>query len=154
MAKAFKELAISTSYTHVLLATDLLQETRAVAEKAKQLSGLYHAKLTVMHVVESMPIYLGNEMMLPEMQVIESQLLEQAKKKMKALCQSLAIAESDGHVEMRLTKYEIIETAKQNSVDLIVLGSHSHHGLEHFLGSTARAVVNAAPCDVLAVRFK
>ncbi|HHJ81126.1 MAG TPA: universal stress protein, partial [Candidatus Tenderia electrophaga] len=32
--------------------------------------------------------------------------------------------------------------------------SHSRHGLEHLLGSTARAIVNAAPCDVLAVRYK
>lgn len=145
---------MSTPYSHVLLATDLLQETSAVTEKAKQLAELYQAKLSVIHVVESVPIYFGNEMVLPETQEIERQLLERAREKMSELCQSLAIAEADGHVEMGVTKFEIIDFAKQNSVDLIVLGSHSRHGLEHLLGSTARAVVNAAPCDVLAVRFK
>ena len=145
---------MSTPYKHVLLATDLLQETSAVTEKAKQLVELYQAKLSLIHVVESVPIYFGNEMVLPEMQEIEQQLLARAKDKMAELCLSLGIAELDGHVEMGVTKYEIAEFAKQNGVDLIVLGSHSRRGLEHLLGSTARAVLNAAPCDVLAVRFK
>jgi len=145
---------MSTPYSHVLLATDLLQETSAVVEKAKQLADLYHAKLSLIHVVESLPIYFGNELVLPEMQEIERQLLERAKQKMVELCLSLGVAESDAHVEMGVTKVEIIKFAKHNSVDLIVLGSHSRHGLEHLLGSTARAVVNVAPCDVLAVRFK
>ncbi len=145
---------MSTPYTHILLATDLLQETSAVTEKAKQLADLHQAKLSVIHVVESVPIYFGNELVLPETQEIERQLLQRAKDKMVELCLSLALVEADGHVEMGVTKHEIIEFAKKNSVDLIVLGSHSRHGLEHLLGSTARAVVNVAPCDVLAVRFK
>ena len=145
---------MSTPYSHILLATDLLQETGAVTEKARQLAELYQAKLSVIHVVESVPIYFGNEMVLPETQEIERQLLERAREKMTDLCQSLAICESDGHVEMGVTKLEIIDFSKQKAVDLIVLGSHSRHGLEHLLGSTARTVVNAAPCDVLAVRFK
>jgi len=145
---------MSTPYSHVLLATDLSQEASAVVEKAKQLADLYQAKLSLIHVVESLPIYFGNELVLPETQEIERQLLQRAKQKMAALCKSQAIDESDAHVEMGVTKIEVIDFAKQNGVDLIVLGSHSRHGLEHLLGSTARAVVNAAPCDVLAVRFK
>jgi len=145
---------MAAPYTHVLLATDLLQETSAVTEKARQLAELYQARLSLIHVVESVPIYFGNEMVLPEMQEIESQLLERGNAKMTELCLSLGLAESDGHVEMGITKYEITEFARQNAVDLIVLGSHSRHGLEHLLGSTARAVLNAASCDVLAVRFK
>jgi len=145
---------MSINYSHVLLATDLSQETSAVAEKARQLADLYQAKLSLIHVVESLPIYFGNELVLPEMQEIERQLLQRAEHKMAELCLSLGVAEADGHVEMGVAKVEIIEFAKKNSVDLIVLGSHSRHGLEHLLGSTARAVVNVVSCDVLAVRFK
>jgi len=145
---------MSTQYAHILLATDLQQESQAVAEKARALAGLYQAKLSAIHAVESIPIYFGNELVLPETQEIEQLLLEQARKKMNQLCQSLAIAESNGHVEIGVTKFEIIEFARQHNVDLIVLGSHSRHGLEHLLGSVAGAIVNAAPCDVLAVRFK
>ena len=143
---------MSSSYSHILLATDLLQETNVVAEKAKDLAGIYQASLSVIHVVESIPIYFGNELVLPETQEIERQLLDQAKNKMAELCRSLAISESNGHVEVGVTKLEILSFAEQNQVGLIVLGSHSRRGLEHLLGSTARAVVNSAHCDVLAVR--
>ncbi len=143
---------MSSNYSHILLATDLLQEANAVSEKAKSLAGLYQARLSVIHVVESIPIYFGNELVLPETQEIERQLLDQANRKMAELCKEFAIPESQGHVEVGVTKLEIINFAEQNDVDLIVLGSHSRRGLEHLLGSTARAVVNSAECDVLAVR--
>lgn len=143
---------MSTQYSHVLLATDLLDETSMVTDKAKHLVELYQAKLSVIHVVESIPIYFGNELVLPETQEIERQLVERATEKMTELCKTLNIPESQGHVEVGVTKLEVIDFVEQNDVDLIVLGSHSRHGLQHLLGSTARAVVNTANCDVLAVR--
>ncbi len=143
---------MSSHYSHILLATDLSEETNAVIDKAKDLAGLYKARLSVIHVVESIPIYFGNELVLPETQEIERQLVERATEKMAGLCKSLDIPASQGNVEVGVTKLEVIDFAAQNNVDLIVIGSHSRHGLEHLLGSTARAVVNSADCDVLAVR--
>ncbi len=143
---------MSSHYSHILLATDLSEETKTVIDKAKDLAGLYKARLSVIHVVESIPIYFGNELVLPETQEIERQLVERATEKMAGLCKSLDIPASQGNVEVGVTKLEVIDFAAQNNVDLIVIGSHSRHGLEHLLGSTARAVVNSAACDVLAVR--
>ena len=91
--------------------------------------------------------------MLPETQEIERQLLAQANGKMADQCKALGIDEAQGHVEVGVTKIELLDFAEQNDIDLIVVGSHSRHGLEHLLGSTARAVVNSAKCDVLAVRI-
>jgi universal stress protein A len=145
---------MSIPYKHILLATDLLTETAAVADKAKQLADLYQARLSAIHIVESVPLYFGNELVLPETQEIERQLLERAGKKMAELTQSLAIPQEQGVVEGGITKSGLIDFAKKNDVDLIVIGSHSRHGIEHLLGSTARALANAAPCDVLAVRLK
>jgi len=48
---------------------------------------------------------------------------------------------------------EIVQYAKDNHVDLIVLGSHGRHGAKLLLGSTANAVLHHAKCDVLAVRI-
>jgi universal stress protein A len=48
---------------------------------------------------------------------------------------------------------EIIETAVEENVDLIIIASHGHSGMEHILfGSTADKVVRKAPCPVLSVR--
>ena len=49
--------------------------------------------------------------------------------------------------------HEIIETARTQQVDLIVMGTHGRTGLQHlFLGSVAEKVVRLAPCPVLVAR--
>jgi nucleotide-binding universal stress UspA family protein len=48
---------------------------------------------------------------------------------------------------------EIIRTAKERGVDLIVIGTHGRSGLSHMLfGSVAENVVRQAPCPVLSIR--
>ncbi|MHB8578811.1 MAG: universal stress protein [Ignavibacteriaceae bacterium] len=48
---------------------------------------------------------------------------------------------------------EIIETASEEKIDLIIISTHGHTGMEHILfGSTAEKVVRKAPCPVLTLR--
>ena len=48
---------------------------------------------------------------------------------------------------------EIIETATEEDIDLIIIATHGHTGVEHILfGSTAEKVVRKAPCPVLTLR--
>lgn len=145
---------MATKYSHILLATDLLEDNTAVMDRAAELVSHYGSQLSVLHVVESVPIYFGNELVLPEMQAVEAQLLEAAKEKMVSVAQKLGIGVERCHVEVGVTKIEVLSFAEKEQVDLIVIGSHSRHGLERLLGSTARTVLNSAPCDVLAVKLK
>ncbi len=53
-----------------------------------------------------------------------------------------------GHAHEAIIKY-----ADENSVDMIVIATHGHKGLNHFmLGSTAERVVRGASCPVLTVK--
>ena len=48
---------------------------------------------------------------------------------------------------------EILDTAKTQQVDLIIMGTQGRTGLQHVLmGSVAEKVVRLAPCPVLVVR--
>jgi nucleotide-binding universal stress UspA family protein len=48
---------------------------------------------------------------------------------------------------------EIVRYAREQNVDLIVMGTHGRTGLEHALiGSVTEKVVRKAPCPVLTVR--
>lgn len=48
---------------------------------------------------------------------------------------------------------EIVTAAREETVDLIVIGTHGRTGLAHMLiGSTAERVVRTAPCPVLTVK--
>jgi nucleotide-binding universal stress UspA family protein len=51
------------------------------------------------------------------------------------------------------TPWQAIDrVAKEENVDLIVIGSHGYDALDRVLGTTAAKVVNHAPCAVLVVR--
>ena len=48
---------------------------------------------------------------------------------------------------------EIIDYARENEIDLIVIGTHGRSGLMHVLmGSVAERIVRKAPCPVLTVK--
>ena len=49
---------------------------------------------------------------------------------------------------------EIIKAAKDNQVDLIVMGTHGKSGLDYILiGSVAERVIQRSPCPVLSIRL-
>ena len=59
------------------------------------------------------------------------------------------------HYALRTGKpfYEIVQYAADEQIDLIIIATHGHSGMEQVLfGSTAEKVVRKAPCPVLVVR--
>jgi universal stress protein A len=142
----------ATGYTHILLAVDFSPSTKGSAQRAVELVRRYGARLSLIHVVEYLPIALDAELMLPPMTGVEEQLMENARKHLGELAASLGVNEAPRYVELGSTKLEILRVAETQGVDLIVVGSHGRHGLARVLGSTASAVLHGAHCDVLAVR--
>jgi universal stress protein A len=139
-------------YTHILVAVDLSPEGAQVLHRARDLAQRYDCPLSLIHVIEPLPVDAAGEALLPPMS-IESELHENAERKLRELANQASIEHSRRHVVMGYTKREIIGFAESNNVDLIVVGSHGRHGLALLLGSTANAVLHGAPCDVLAVRI-
>lgn len=141
------------NYKHILCAVDLSNENTIVAERAAELARLNSARVSLLHVVEYIPVDLSNEMVLPQQQEIEEQLVERAKQGIASLASLLDLAQVSENVVVGSTKAEIINFAETHEVDLIVIGQHGRHGFSRLLGSTANAVLHHAPCDVLAVRI-
>jgi len=141
-----------SDYQHILCAVDLSEENIVVASRAVELANIYQAQLSVLHVVEYIPIDLANELVLPQQQEIEQQLLTQAKQHLTVLTERIDAPSVKEVVVQGSTKSEIIEYAQDHHIDLIILGRHGRHGLSRLLGSVANSVLHHAPCDVLAVR--
>lgn len=137
-------------YKHILLATDLTNETDYIIEKVRGMRGFTGARLSIIHVVEPLPgysyAYLGIE-------DIEGQLIDEAKASLAKLGEQLAVDAKDQWVEVGPTKSKILDVAQDIGADLIVCGSHGRHGLSLLLGSTANAILHGAKCDVLTVRL-
>lgn len=142
-----------SDYQHILCAVDLGDENLTVASRAVALARQNNANLTLLHVVEYIPIDLANELVLPQQQDIEDQLVKRSRKALTKLASRLEFDQISENVTSGSTKAEIIEFSKTNSIDLIVIGQHGRHGFSRLLGSTANAVLHNAPCDVLAVRI-
>ncbi len=140
-------------YQHILLAVDYAAHNDIIADKAKALATLYQAKLSIIHVLDNIPMpdtNYGEVISLNEES--EYPLLEAEKNKLKALGEKLGVDDNNQWLVWGVPKEEICTCATQEKVDLIVVGSHGRHGLALLLGSTANSVLHHAPCDILAVR--
>lgn len=142
-------------YRHILLAVDFTPEAATIAARASELAHRYGAQLSMAHVVEFLPpINLAGEPVAAEWLLDEQMLLQGAEQRLQQFAEAHGLAAVARHVVLGSTRHEILRLAVEQSVDMIVIGSHGRHGLSRLLGSTARAVLNDAPCDVLAVRIK
>jgi universal stress protein A len=103
--------------------------------------------------VEFVPVEPLGESLMPTVQ-IEDELIDRARKQLSEFITRLDLAKATGRVEAGNTKSEILRVAKEEQVDLIVLGSRERHGLAILVNFTEDTVLHAAHCDVLAIRLK
>ena len=144
-----------TDYKHVLLAVDFSEHGADVAEKARTLANTYQAQLSIVHVLDNIPMpdtAYGTVISLTE--ETEDALLEAEKAKLMQLGDQYNVELANRWLMWGIPQQEIIHIAEQEQVDLIVVGSHGRHGLALLLGSTANSVLHYAKCDVLAVRLR
>lgn len=139
-------------YKNILLVVDLSEDSEIIGERAKSIAARYGGEVTLLHVVEYVPVEPMGEALLPTIQ-IEADLVDRARTRLKELATKLGLADRPQLVETGGIKAEIIRTAQRLGSDLIVLGSRERHGLALLLNFTEDAVLHAAPCDVLAVRL-
>jgi universal stress protein A len=143
------------NYKHILLAVDFYEQVDVIVNKAQLLATQNQAKLSIVHIVDSLPVVdssYGTEM--PFNMDLTTELVAQAKERIAKIAQRLKIPSERTWIEIGSVSYEIVRVAEENSVDLIVIGSHGRHGLALLLGSTANSVLHHARCDVLAVRLQ
>ncbi len=142
-------------YQHILLATDFSAHGDYVASRAQRLAEICSARLSIIHVVDNIPMpdtAYGTVIPLDEDSSYE--LLEAKKSRLMQLGDQLGIAAFRRWMVWGVPGQEIVQMAGQEQVDLIIVGSHGRHGLALLLGSTANGVLHHAKCDVLAIRLQ
>lgn len=129
---------------NVLVPVDFSDHSNRALDYACSLSrdsGESQTRVHLLHVISDRPGSTGRE--------------DKIRDRLEQLGQSLGADD-----ELRLTTVKsvqpgapytvIINYARENDIDLIVMGTHGRSGLSHFaLGSVAERVVRAAPCPVL-----
>ena len=87
-------------------------------------------------------------------QSFQQEAMESARKRMAAAVHEFFkdFPKLETRVEMGSPAEKILEVAKKEKVDLIIMGAHGRKGLERvFFGSVADKVVQAATCPVVTI---
>lgn len=147
-------------FKNILLATDGSPASETAAQLAVDLARTNGARLTALYVVDPYP-YLGvgetNPMGFQAYMSAAYEHAAQAHRKVASMC-----AEGGEPVEIHLRRAEdmhasdgILQAAKEEGADLIVVGSHGRTGLSRLmLGSIAAKVVSQSPVPVLVARAR
>jgi len=145
-------------FKKILFCTDFSEDSHWAFTYALHLAKTFESKLYILHVMptpvhpEQLSIYLSPEK-LEELRAsqkidLDRQLHTHYLTKMVDF-KNYQVQFKEGEPFL-----EIIQMAKNESVDLIVMGTHGRTGLDHVLfGSTAEKVVRKSPCPVLTVRL-
>lgn len=140
-----------TAYKTLLMAVDLSDESKTVAERAQALASANGASLHVIHVIEPLSFAYGGDIPM-DFSGIQEEIHQQAKQQLASFAADCDIPESKQHIVLGRPEVEIHTQAEAIGADLIVVGSHGRYGLALLMGSTANGVLHGATCDVLAVR--
>lgn len=143
--------------TNILIATDFSDASETALNHARAMAKAFGSRLHVLHVVEvfsfdsaafgtaaaTIPA-LQAELEAASRRTLERTVTDTDRKELRAVA-ALRAVDTPAHA--------IVEYAREEKIDLIVVGTHGRKGLSHvLLGSVAEKVVRLAPCAVLTVR--
>jgi universal stress protein A len=140
-----------STYKHLLIGLDLSPESQQVVDRVKQLFSDRDVKISICHILEPLAFTYGGDIPV-DLSDVQVQLEDQARLRLATLAEQLQVPQKSQHIVLGQPANEMRRMAKDENVDLIIVGSHGRHGLALIFGSTSNSVLHGAPCDVLAVR--
>ena len=146
---------METTINKVLVPIDFSDYSKSALKYAVNFAKSFNAEIILIYVVEPViypPDFSMGQIAMPS---INTEWDDRAKDELQKLAKSEIIGAVKVKTIIKTGKpfVEIIETAKEENVDLIIIATHGHSGVEHILfGSTAEKVVRKAPCPVLTLR--
>ncbi|MDX1271697.1 universal stress protein [Bizionia paragorgiae] len=140
----------------ILVPTDFSPEAENALKVAAQLAKKHNIELSILHIID-LPLQQISELGTPTDLPEAVYFMKLAQKKFEDLLakdylQSLTISHS---VDFNEISQGILDACKNNSIDLIIMGSHGADGFkEMFIGSTAEKIVRTSIVPVLVIKNK
>jgi nucleotide-binding universal stress UspA family protein len=142
-------------FSKILVPIDFSDFSKSALKYAVTFAQHYHSKLILIYVMEPViypPDFSMGQITLP---TVNFEMDKRAKEELDKLAETEigSLVQVQTVIKTGKPFVEIIETAKEEDADLIIISTHGHSGVEHILfGSTADKVVRKASCPVLTLR--
>ncbi|MBI5463624.1 MAG: universal stress protein [Ignavibacteriales bacterium] len=140
---------------HILVPIDFSEHARHALRYAISFASRFGASLDLLYVVEP-AVYPADfslgQVGFPE---VEEEMRKRGVEELANIVRKEIGKGLHTRTTVRVGKpfFEINQFAAEREMDLIIIATHGHTGIEHVLfGSTAEKVVRKAPCPVLVVR--
>ncbi|MGD1008463.1 MAG: universal stress protein [Ignavibacteriaceae bacterium] len=139
----------------ILVPIDFSDYSKSALKYAVNFAKKFNAELYLIYVVEPIiypPDFSMGQIAIPTLDLgMDKRAFEELNKLAEKEIPKELIANTI--VKTGKPFIEIIESAEEENIDLIIIATHGHTGMEHILfGSTAEKVVRKAPCPVLTLR--
>ena len=145
----------------ILCPTDFSEPAGDALSVAGEVAQFFRAKLVVLHVVEPLPVEEGaaewKEGAGLRLGSYDEMLVDAARESLhRHVGKRLpAASEVKEDVVRGAPAHAIVEAARREKADLIVIATHGRTGLRHLLiGSVAERVVRLAPCPTLTIPWR
>jgi nucleotide-binding universal stress UspA family protein len=139
----------------ILVPIDFSDYSKNALKYAAEFAEHFKAKMYLIYVIE--PVIYPADFSMGQVAIpsTDIDLPKRAEEELQNLVKTSIASSVEVETLIKTGKpfVEINETAKENDVDIIIIATHGHTGVEHILfGSTAEKVVRKAPCPVLTLR--
>lgn len=139
----------------ILVPTDFSESARHALTYAISFAREYSAEVTLLHVVEDVAVSYASDLFPVPMAEVFNEISAYARKELGTLAAEVrarAVAVREIVVQGKPAA-EILRVAREETFDMIILGTHGKGVLDQALfGSTTERVVRKAPCPVLTCR--
>ena len=142
--------------TNVLVPTDFSESSASALDYGREFARTFGATLHVLHVVANPMMWAGPEAVGVDFARVQADLVAGARAELDRV---VTPEDREQLKAVKMTRagsspaFEIADYAKEEGIDLIVMGTHGRGVVGHLLmGSVAEKVVRIAPCPVLTVR--
>lgn len=138
----------------ILFCTDFSENSQPARELAVEYAKFFGSQLLIVHVIEDkdFPGYVDwGEKLRELLEKVQSAANERLQLMVKECAQ--LVEDVKTYCRTGNTPREIVALAQEESVDLIVVGTHGRTGVKHLvMGSVARSVLRTAHRPVLIVQ--
>jgi len=139
----------------ILVPTDFSESARHALTYAISFAREYTAEVTLLHVVEDVAVSYASDLFPVPMAEVFQEISAYARKELGTLAAEVRArgVEVREVVVQGKPAAEILRVAREETFDMIILGTHGKGVLDQALfGSTTERVVRKAPCPVLTCR--